>query len=120
MRDEVRAALLVGVLVESLVLLAPGQSRIAVGLELLLVAVVVWALITLIHLRLRRYRGELAAEARWARIALGQAASVPPVVAGVSLLAEAGGGLYWLFAGIALGLVAAVFNAWILLVEIMR
>ena len=42
------------------------------------------------------------------------------MVAGVSLLGEAGGGLYWLFAGIALGLVAAVFNAWILLVEIMR
>jgi hypothetical protein len=114
------AVLLVGVLVESLVLLAPGQSRIAVGLELLVVAGSLWMLITLIHVRLRRYRSELATNERWARILSGQAASVPPVIAGLSLLAEAGGGLYWLFAGITLSLVAAVFNAWILLIEIMR
>jgi hypothetical protein len=42
------------------------------------------------------------------------------VIAVPSPLAEAGGGLYWLFAGITLSLVAAVFNAWILLIEIMR
>jgi hypothetical protein len=36
------------------------------------------------------------------------------------VLAEAGGGLYWLFAGIALALAAALFNAWILLIEIVR
>ena len=37
-----------------------------------------------------------------------------------TLLAEAGGGLYWTLAGIVLATVAAVANAWVLLVEILR
>jgi hypothetical protein len=42
------------------------------------------------------------------------------IVAGISLLAAAGGGLYWLVAEIVLGLTGAMLNAWILLVEIQR
>jgi hypothetical protein len=113
------AALLVGILLGSLVLLVPGQSRVALGLELLVVAGAAWTLVTLMHLQLRRYRADLPAGPH-VRVALGQAASLPPVIAGVSVLAEAGGGLYWLFAGIALALAAALFNAWILLIEIVR
>ena len=45
---------------------------------------------------------------------------VPYVVAGVSLLVEAGGGLRWLAAGIIGALIGAVVNAWELLVEILR
>jgi hypothetical protein len=36
------------------------------------------------------------------------------------VVAEAGGGLYWVVAGIALAIVAAIANAWVLLVEILR
>jgi hypothetical protein len=49
-----------------------------------------------------------------------QAAILPMVVAGVSLLVEAGGGLYWLVPGVAFSLVVAVVNAWVLLVEVVR
>ena len=49
-----------------------------------------------------------------------QAATLPMVVAGVSLLLEAGGGLYWLVPGVAFSLVVAVVNAWVLLVEVVR
>jgi hypothetical protein len=45
-------------------------------------------------------------------------AVLPFLVAGVSL--RAGGGLYWLVPGIVLCLVVAVFNAWVLLIEILR
>jgi hypothetical protein len=38
----------------------------------------------------------------------------------VSLLAAAGGGLYWVAAGIVLATTGAVVNAWVLLVEIRR
>ncbi len=41
-------------------------------------------------------------------------------IAGVSLLAGAGGGLRWLAAGIVGAIVGAVINAWVLLVEILR
>ena len=42
------------------------------------------------------------------------------VVAGVSLLAESGGGLYWVLAAIVGAFVGAAGNAWVLLVEIQR
>ena len=37
-----------------------------------------------------------------------------------SLFAEAGGGLYWVAAGIVLATTGGVANAWVLLVEILR
>jgi hypothetical protein len=46
--------------------------------------------------------------------------SVVYLVGGVSLLAESGGGLAWLVLGIIGGIVGAVVNAWVLLVEIRR
>jgi hypothetical protein len=46
--------------------------------------------------------------------------TVPLVVGGASVLAESGGGLYWIVAGIVLAVVGAVSNAWVLLVEILR
>jgi len=47
-------------------------------------------------------------------------ATVPATVAGLSLLLHGGGGLYWLTAAALLGLVGAVYGAWVLLVEIVR
>ena len=40
--------------------------------------------------------------------------------AGLSLLLHAGGGLYWLVPGILFLLIAGIFHAWVLLVEILR
>jgi modulator of FtsH protease len=44
----------------------------------------------------------------------------PLVVGAVSLIAGSGGGLYWIAAGVITTIFAAVVNAWILLVEILR
>ena len=41
-------------------------------------------------------------------------------IAGLSLLAETGGGFYWVLAGVIGAIVAGVANAWVLLVEILR
>jgi len=41
-------------------------------------------------------------------------------VAGASLLAETGGGLYWAVAGMAFAILGGVANAWVLLIEILR
>jgi len=48
------------------------------------------------------------------------ATSVPIVVAGVSLLAKSGGGLYWVLAAIVLPYISGIGNAWVLLVEVVR
>ena len=41
-------------------------------------------------------------------------------VAGFSLALHGGGGFYWLAPAALLGTVGAVYNAWVLLVEILR
>ena len=46
--------------------------------------------------------------------------SVPYLIAGVSLLVGAGGGLAWVALGLVGGMAGAVMNAWVLLVEILR
>jgi hypothetical protein len=112
--------LLMAVLVESLLLLAPGQSRVALGTEVIIVAGAAWAAVTVVHVRLRRHRAHTTSRQRRARILAGQLASLAALVAGASLLVHAGGGLYWLLAGVTLSLLAAVLNAWVLLIEIAR
>lgn len=49
-----------------------------------------------------------------------QAAAVPVILAGCSLLGWIPGGLYWLAAGVLCAVIAATANAWVLLVEVLR
>ncbi|HSS31719.1 MAG TPA: hypothetical protein VLL27_00375 [Solirubrobacterales bacterium] len=110
---------LVSVLLVSIVGLIPGQSHLALGLELLFVSLVT----TVVILRLPTIRtGEADVERSWviARWAVRLAATLPFVVGAVSVLAECGGGLYWVVAGILFAIIAAVASAWVLLVEILR
>ena len=111
-------AQLIIVVVASLLVLAPGQSNTALGLELLVVGLVV--AVGSMALLGRAQAADSNRDgwpARRIAVALG---TVPIAAAGASLLAETGGGLYWLFAGIILAIVGAVLNAWVLLVEILR
>jgi hypothetical protein len=112
--------LLLGVLVVSIVGLIPGQSTVALGLELLVAA----AIVAFIVLRLPAARAEETGKepVRWriSRIGVRLMGTAPLLIGGLSVLLEAGGGLYWVAAGIALAIVGAVANAWVLLVEILR
>lgn len=110
---------LVGVLLVSIVGLVPGQSHVALGLELLFVSLVTTAVI----LRLPTiHTGDADVERSWviSRWAVRLAATLPFMIGAVSVLAECGGGLYWIVAGILFAIIAAVTNAWVLLVEILR
>jgi hypothetical protein len=51
------------------------------------------------------------------RVALGQIATLPLVVAGIAVLAGGLGGLYWLVAGMVFSILVALFEAWVLLME---
>ena len=46
--------------------------------------------------------------------------TLPFLIGAVSLLLEAGGGLYWVAAGFVTAIAGGVTNAWVLLVEILR
>ena len=54
------------------------------------------------------------------RFLIALCAGVPVLIGGLCLAAGAGGGLYWVAIGVMLTLAATVWNAWVLLVEILR
>ena len=54
------------------------------------------------------------------RVVLGQVATLTLVIAGVAVFWVGAGGLYWLVAGTVFSILAALFDAWVLLVEINR
>jgi modulator of FtsH protease len=112
--------LLLGVLVVSIIGLIPGQSTLALGLELLVFAATVAAIV----LRLPAARAEEIGQEpvlwRISRIGIRLLGTAPLALGGLSVVLETGGGLYWIAAGIVLAIGGAVANAWVLLVEILR
>ena len=54
------------------------------------------------------------------RVALGQVATLPFIAAGIAVLTGGLGGLYWLAAGMVFAILVALFDAWVLLIEIKR
>jgi hypothetical protein len=112
--------LLVAVLVVSTLVLVPGQSRTALGTELLMAGLVAWLILVVIHVRAVRGRVGPSPAVLGGRVVMAQAAGLPFLVAAVSLLLGAGGGLYWLVPGVVFCFVVAVLDAWVLLIEILR
>jgi hypothetical protein len=110
-------ALLIGLVVACALGLAP-QPLVAVGVELLVLGVglLVLVLATTWTARAPGDRRVWLAQ----RIGLGLAGVLPMVVGGASVIAGAGGGLFWMLAEIVAGLAVATFNAWVLLIEIRR
>jgi hypothetical protein len=110
----------VGALIASLWLLVPGQSLTALGIELIGTGAVLTAALMMIVGPGLKHQAHHPRSWRITRIVAALAASVPLAIAGVSLLAESGGGLYWLSAAVGLAFIAAIGNAWVLLVEVVR
>jgi hypothetical protein len=110
--------LLLGAVVISLLPLIPDQSDTALGLELVLVGLAFIAVICVTGARSFMRSDNPAV--RIELVVLAGLGTLPYVVGGVLLLADAGGGLYWVIAGVIGAIVGAVLNAWVLLVEILR
>jgi hypothetical protein len=110
--------LLLAAVVGSILGLVP-QGRTALGVELVLVALAFLAFFAgTAPLTLRGTRGHTL----WwlSRVSTMVPGHLFTLVAGVSLIAGAGGGLRWLAAALLAAIVGAVVNAWVLLVEILR
>lgn len=115
--------LLVAVLIMSTASLVPEQDTTLVGVEVLGLGLAAWVWILAIHwLRMKDWatmRRDLRATFVL-RVALGQIASLTLVAAGIAILGWELGGLYWLVAGTNLAILVALFDAWVLLIEINR
>ncbi len=111
--------LLLAVLVISSLLLVP-QPLTAVGIELLLAGIADTAILLFLVVYTRRkidprYYGYL-----WFRAALSLCATLPFAIAGIAVLIWNTSGLYWIVPATLLSILVAIYDAWVLLVEINR
>jgi len=104
----------------ALCVLIPGQPTSALGIELIVVAAVVGAVLGRLSSPKRRSAQQPLAS--WAI-----SSAVPavflclcPMLAGAGVLTESLGGLYWIPPAVAVALVGGLMNAWALLIEILR
>jgi hypothetical protein len=107
-------------LVVALLALVPGQGLRAFAIELAILGAVAWCSASWIEVHAFRAGHFLKPMHLALRVVINQPATLAILVAGLSLLFNLPGGLYWLVPGVLLSFVGAMLNAWILLVEILR
>jgi hypothetical protein len=111
---------LLAVLVACALLLVPGQSSAVLGTELMALSLASALAIGVPGLR-HRESVDLAVRRRSdAQMGAGVVALGLFGLAGISLVAGTGGGLYWLVPATLAALGLATLNAWVLLVEVNR
>ncbi len=111
---------LINPLATSLLLLVPGQSTDALGIELIVLGIVLGLVLVP-----RNLPFNLPPERKLSSWALTSALPVTLVVgattvAGIGLVTESLGGLYWLVAAVIGAILGGLFQAWVLLIEILR
>jgi modulator of FtsH protease len=112
--------LLVGALLACSFALLPGQTPEVFGGEILGAGFLMTATPIVIQARqLPLMKTQPLTWWLWRHL-IGLCASVPVLIGGILLVGGARSGLYWLAAGIMATLAATVWNAWVLLVEILR
>ncbi len=110
---------LAGILILSTLGIVPGQSTSVAGIEIAVVGAIMWIMTSVFQAHMFK-RQQKSYPDQWARLIFGQCTSVPIVIAGISLMFGAGGGLYWIVPGVVLGLIGGIANTWVLLIEILR
>jgi hypothetical protein len=101
--------------------LIPGQSHVALGLELLGIAAVLLFLMARLPVAHELPEGvETPPHYAFNREVIRLTGTVVLVIGALAVLFAVIGGLYWIVAAIVLLTLGAVANAWVLLVEILR
>lgn len=112
--------LLVGALLACSFALMPGQPLKLLGGEILGAGLFMTAAPLVIQAR--QLPVMKTQPLRWWvwRHLVGLCAALPVLIGGCYLVGGASGGLYWLAAGVLVTFAATVWNAWVLLIEILR
>ena len=112
--------LLLNVLIVSLLMLIPRQSYLAVGTEVLLIAICVYFVVIRMDIGIYRHT-HINYKKQYALIMVyNQVALLPYIAGGVAIFISGEVGIYWLIAGMICSFIKAVIDAWVLLVEINR
>jgi modulator of FtsH protease len=112
-------AMLVFVLMSSALSLVPQDIEL-LGAEILVIAVPLTVVSVRNQLKFQRQNPDSPLQWSVSRVTASGVALFPGTIAGISLAAHWGGGLYWLAPTVLLGIAGAVYSAWVLLVEIVR
>jgi hypothetical protein len=112
--------LLVTPLIASLLLIVPDQSRLLLGLELIATGLVIGSVQTYLDLKTVHNEQETTSRRLVGRVFPALISCGSMVIAGATLIGQAGGGLYWLVPGVIAAIVCGLINVWVLLVEILR
>ena len=111
---------LIGAVVQCALLLMPGLNDVALGVSILVVGVLEWVIVTAVSVTGARQQTAEPRSWNLARVIYMQIATIPVAVAGLLLLINASGALYWLGGAVLWAVVAGSGNAWVLNVEIVR
>lgn len=113
--------LMLTVLVVAVLCLVPAQPDVLVGLELLAVGIIAWTITFRLDLRILRLTDAQYKPAFLRSMLLTETAVLPYIIAGIVVLtAGSATGLYWVVPAVVASFIKAVFDAWVLLVEINR
>jgi hypothetical protein len=110
----------VGAITATSLILIPGQPSLLAGMEILAAGLIMVLAPIVFQIRWWREREEVTPTERIARAATSAGYSLAFVVGGALLMASASSGLAWIAAGDVACVIAVVFNAWVLMVEILR
>lgn len=116
-RAAATLGLTVAILIVAVLVATPAQGDRALAAELVVVGLLVAVGVA------AGTRQQLAGPHRYRALTSMLLLFVPGpllMIAGISLWLQAGGGLYWVTAAVAVGFASATGNAWVLLVEIKR
>ena len=112
--------LLTSVLIISTLLLMPAQPAGAVAVEVLSIGVLAEVMLASIHLRAPRRLLQVTRLNFTMRVVGAHVGPIFLILGSASLLAQNGGGLYWIVPAMVASMVAAIIGAWVMLVEIVR
>jgi modulator of FtsH protease len=119
-RAIVALLLLITVLIVSSLLLVPGQPVHLVGLEVLIIGLLTWTIVTAIDVRTWKAAKASYNRLVFVQLAMDQFSLVPYTIAGITIMLQGLIGLYWLVPAILFSFVKAIVDSWVLLVEIDR
>ena len=118
-RAEITLGLFATALVASAALLIPGQTRQALGIELMPIALAYISLSTLATVRATRSSRGVSRD-RLTRYVFGETSAGLIFVGGLGLVIHALGGAYLVAAGIVFGLLSSMLAIWVLFVGLGR
>jgi hypothetical protein len=112
--------MLTGALVLASFGLMPGQTTVAFGVEILAIGLVTLLIGLYNQVQSLPSIEGLTPQKKLLRAVVTAATTFPFIIGGFMLILGFSDGLYWAGIGLLISLAAGVWNAWILLIEIMR